>query len=98
MDAILSNFVEPNSPNTASESPRISQARPKFLKQNTMAASEGTALRSLWLSRKRVSSMASGLLPVPEYSFLTAKVIPPMRITAVATSVINVLLFMGLGL
>ena len=41
--AILSNFLEVSSLNTATVSDKYSKALPKFLTQNTIAASEGMA-------------------------------------------------------
>jgi len=94
-DVILSNLFDASSPNTAKESPRISLARPKFLKQKMMAASDGTALTSLCVSRKRESAAFPASFLESEYNFMTAKVIPPIRITAVAISMVSVFLFIS---
>ena len=82
--AILSNLREVSCLNTAVVSPSSSIALPKFLTQNTMAASEGTASISSWRSMNCPASTAGAFPLESEYSEATATAIPPTRITATA--------------
>lgn len=89
----MSNLPEANSPKTDKESPRISQAWPKFLKQKTIAASDGTAPISLSFSSNLAPSIFVEPFSALEYNFVTANAIPPTRTTAVTISMVSVFLF-----